>query len=85
MRSSSLSNFFDSDNERLNPILSLSKKFDSDNEFLIYMTNVIKYICLFYMTPVCMYVCRACLHSFFIDRQAEGELRITRIPRDAVI
>jgi len=56
MRSLSLSNFFDSDNERLNPIFSLSKKFDSDNEFLIYMTNVIKYICLFYTTPVCMYV-----------------------------
>ncbi len=36
----SLSNFFDSDNERLNSIFSLSKKFDSDNEFLIYMKNV---------------------------------------------
>jgi hypothetical protein len=47
-RSLSLSNFFDSDNERLNPIFSLSKKFDSDNDFLIYMKNVIKYICLFY-------------------------------------
>ncbi len=31
------------------------------------------------------YLCRACLHSFFIDRQSAGELRITRIPRDAVI
>jgi hypothetical protein len=40
MRSLSLSNFFDSENERLNPIFSLSKKFDSDNEFLFYMTNV---------------------------------------------
>jgi hypothetical protein len=36
----SLSNFFDSDNERLNPIFLLSKKFDSDNEFLIYIKNV---------------------------------------------
>ncbi len=30
-------------------------------------------------------VCRACLHSFFIDRQSTRELRITSIPRDAVI
>ncbi len=30
-------------------------------------------------------LCRACLHSFFIDRQSVRELRITRIPRDAVI
>ncbi len=30
-------------------------------------------------------LCRACLHSFFIDRQSARELRITRIPRDAVI
>ncbi len=38
-RSLSLSNFFDSDNECLNPIFSLSKKFDSDNEILIYMNT----------------------------------------------
>jgi hypothetical protein len=51
MRSLSLSNFFDSDNERLNPIFSLSKKFDSDNEFLIYMTNVKKiYVCVRHVT-----------------------------------
>jgi hypothetical protein len=31
------------------------------------------------------HLCRACLHSFFIDRQSTRELRITRIPRDAVI
>ncbi len=30
-------------------------------------------------------LCRACLHSFFIDHQSTRELRITRIPRDAVI
>ncbi len=30
-------------------------------------------------------LCRACLHSFFIDRQSARELRITRILRDAVI
>jgi hypothetical protein len=30
-------------------------------------------------------LCRACLHSFFIDRQSTRELRITRILRDAVI
>ncbi len=30
-------------------------------------------------------LCRACLHSFFIDRQSAEELRITCIPRDAVI
>ncbi len=30
-------------------------------------------------------VCRACLHSFFIDCQSARELRITSIPRDAVI
>ncbi len=32
-----------------------------------------------------LHLCRACLHSFFIDRQSARELRITRIPRDAVI
>jgi hypothetical protein len=31
------------------------------------------------------FVCRACLHSFFIDCQSARELRITSIPRDAVI
>ncbi len=31
------------------------------------------------------YLCRACLHSFFIDRQSTRELRITSIPRDAAI
>jgi hypothetical protein len=30
-------------------------------------------------------LCRACLHSFFIDRQSTRELRITSIPRDAAI
>ncbi len=32
-----------------------------------------------------MKLCRACLHSFFIDCQSARELRITSIPRDAVI
>jgi hypothetical protein len=35
--------------------------------------------------PTSNRLCRACLHSFFIDRQSTRELRITRIPRDAVI
>ncbi len=30
------------------------------------------------------FVCRACLHFFFIDHQSVRELRITRIPKDAV-
>jgi hypothetical protein len=41
-----------------------------------------------YSTPVIhpgSRLCRACLHSFFIDRQSTRELRITSIPRDAVI
>ncbi len=62
----SLSKKFDSDKELLHPIFSLSKKFDSDNEFLIYMTNVIKYICLFYSHV--SFVSRLLLQDAFFGR-----------------
>ncbi len=44
------------------------------------------YTCMYSLLYSCrsltLHLCRACLHSFFIDRQSTRELRITRILRD---
>ncbi len=55
------------------------------NKFIKRYWDFLKHPLLKYANFAYTSVCRACLHSFFIDRQSARELWITRIPRDAVI